>query len=105
MDRHAVLGEIYSAIRRANELREADAHIACAEDTVLFGAAGSLDSLGLVALLIDVEEAVSDRAGTPTPLTDEHALSQRRNPFRTVGSLADFVVERLNGHAACPTPP
>lgn len=103
MDRTTVLAEIYTALRRANELREPDAQIACAEDTVLFGAAGALDSLGLVSLLMDVEEAISTRSGTPLVLADEHAMSQRRNPFRTVGALANYVLIRLHGDTACQT--
>ena len=100
MDRGVVLDEVYGAIRRANELRELDSRIACAEDTILYGSGGSLDSLGLVSLLMDVEEAVSARSGRPLVLTDEHAMSQRRNPFRTVGSLTDYVLERLNSTPA-----
>lgn len=96
MDRDTVLSEIYTALGRVNELREPDSQIACSPDTILFGQAGSLDSLGLVSLLMDVEEAVSARAGRPLMLTDEHAMAQRRNPFRTVGSLADFVLDRLS---------
>lgn len=103
MDRVTILEEIYTALRRANELREPDAQIACAEDTVLFGAAGALDSLGLVSLLMDVEEAISTRSGSPLALADEHAMSQRRNPFRTVGSLADYVLIRLHDDTACQT--
>jgi hypothetical protein len=101
MERDGVLEEIYTAVRRANELREPDAQVACAEDTVLYGPAGSLDSLGLVSLLMDVEEAVGTRAGTALTLTDEHAMSMHRNPFRTIGSLADYVVLRLNSVSAC----
>ena len=100
MDRAAVLEEIQGAIRRANELREPDARIACAEDTILYGPSGSLDSLGLVSLLMDVEEAVSARSSRPLVLTDEHAMSQRRNPFRTVASLTDYVLERLHTASA-----
>ncbi len=95
MERGEVLEDIYGAIRRVNELRESDARIPCAEETVLYGPEGVLDSLGLVSLLMDVEESVSTRAATPLALTDEHAMSQRRNPFRTVGALTDYVLNRL----------
>src|SRR5262245_27967804 len=95
VNRDTVLEEIYSAIRRTNELRAPDAQIPCTPETVLYGAEGNLDSLGLVSLLMDVEEGIGARTGTPLVLTDEHAMSQRRNPFRTIGSLADYVLERL----------
>ena len=41
-----------------------DDQIACEEETVLYGQAGRLDSLNLVSLILDVEEAVNERTGS-----------------------------------------
>lgn len=95
MDRDDVLKCIYAAVGRINELREPGQHLACNEETALYGAAGGLDSLNLVSLIMDVEEAVNDRTGGVLVLADERAVSQRRNPFRDVRSLADHVMTRL----------
>ena len=57
----------------------------------LYGHSSDLDSLGLVQLLIDVEERVSDRYGVPVSLTDEKAMSQTHSPFRSVNSLAQYL--------------
>jgi acyl carrier protein len=61
------------------------------EETVLFGPEGILDSLGLVALIVDVEEAIAERSGVAITLGDDRAVSQRASPFRTVGSLAEYI--------------
>ncbi len=95
MDRNAVLNEIYTALENVNKLREPHEQIACNPDTVLYGATGSLDSLGLVSLLMDIESSVSACSGKSLMLIDEHAMSQRRNPFRSVSSLADYILDRL----------
>jgi acyl carrier protein len=58
-----------------------------------------LDSLGLVALLIDVEEAFADH-GHILVLSDERALSQRRSPFRDIPSLVDYIERLLTEQAA-----
>jgi acyl carrier protein len=71
----------------------------CAEATVLYGREGGLDSLGLVSLILDVEEAVNAQTGRGLVLADEKALAQRRSPFRTVESLADYVMARLDQDA------
>ena len=97
VDRDVVVREIYQAIGRINELRDPGDRIACSEETVLYGSGGALDSLGLVSLILDVEQAVNERAGTSLVLADEQAMSQRRNPFRDVRSLADYVMSRLGG--------
>jgi hypothetical protein len=99
VDRIIVIGEIYEAIGRINELRDAKDRIACCEETVLYGPEGALDSLGLVSLIMDVEQAVNERSGTSVVLADAHAMTQRENPFRDVRSLADYVMSRLKACA------
>lgn len=60
-------------------------------DTALFGRNGLLDSLGLVTLVVAVEQAIEDELGISLSLADERALSQRASPYRTVGTLADYA--------------
>ena len=93
--RDAVLREIYQALSRINELRDLDDRVACAEEAVLYGSGGALDSLGLVSLILDVELAVNDLTGASPVLADAQAMAQRRNPFRDVRSMADYVMSRL----------
>lgn len=97
VDREVVVGEIYQALSRINELRDPEQRIACAETTVLYGSEGALDSLGLVSLIMDVEQAINERTGGSLVLADAQAMSERRNPFRDVRSLADYVMSRLGG--------
>ena len=61
------------------------------EATRLFGQGASLDSLGLVVLLLDVEQQINDRFDTLISLMDERAMSQTKSPFRSIGTLADYV--------------
>ncbi len=103
MERESVVREIYAAIRQANELRDPNDRLACAEDTVLYGHGGSLDSLGLVSLIMDVEAAVNDHFGVQLVLADQRAMMEKRNPFRDVRSLADYVLVRLKETQPCPT--
>jgi D-alanine--poly(phosphoribitol) ligase subunit 2 len=65
------------------------------EDTPLFGQEGLLDSLGLVTLVVAVEQAIEDEFGVNISLADEKAMSQRRSPYRTVGSLAEYASQML----------
>ena len=67
------------------------------ECTVLLGDQGLLDSLGLVTLLVDVEQGIADKTGTDIVLSDDRAVSARSSPFRTVGSLADYALELVAG--------
>jgi acyl carrier protein len=84
-------------------MRAPGEQISCEECTPLYGPSGTLDSLGLVSLVLDVEEAVNARTGYGLVLADERAVSQRRSPFRDVASLADHVITRLAEAEACPS--
>jgi hypothetical protein len=95
MERADAVRAIYQALERANALRDPPRQLTCSEDTILFGVAGALESLELVSLLVDVEEAVGQLTGQPLVLADEKAMAQRRNPFRDVRSLADYVLQRV----------
>ena len=60
-------------------------------DTVLFGQAGQLDSLGLVNLIVATEQKIEEEFGVAMTLADEKALSHESSPFRTIGTLADYI--------------
>ena len=69
------------------------------EATVLLGQDGLLDSLGLVNLLVDVEQTLEEETGTALVIGDDRAVSASHSPFRTVGSLADYAMDLLHQHA------
>ena len=64
-------------------------------DSILFGPGGVLDSLGLVSLVLGLEEALDDQYGVLVTLADERAMSQHRSPFRSVQALADYAAELI----------
>jgi hypothetical protein len=64
--------------------------------TCLFGADALLDSAALVSLLIEVEQQINDAAGSEILLADDRAMSQKRSPFRNIGTLAEYVVLLLS---------
>lgn len=68
-------------------------------DTPLFGTDGSLDSVGLVSLVVAVEQAIEDELGVSVSLADEKALSQRHSPYRTIGSLAEYARRAIQERA------
>jgi acyl carrier protein len=58
---------------------------------------GNLDSLGLVTLVVDLEERLLDDFGVAVALASERALSRKQSPYRTVGTLSDYVVALAAG--------
>lgn len=62
------------------------------DDTVLVGTDPVLDSLGVVQLIVEIEQRVEQGHNVSVTLANDKAMSQRNSPFRTVGVLADHVV-------------
>ena len=65
-------------------------------DTRLYGSQSGLDSIGLVSLIADVEDAISEQFDLTIVLADERAMSQRASPFRRVSTLRDYINELVN---------
>jgi len=81
---------IFNAIEMTNNAREDDKQIPVSEDTELYGTGGQLDSMGLVAFLVDIEESFLDNE-IEISLSDERAMSQSSSPFRNVQSLTEYI--------------
>ena len=85
---------VLEAVRSVNLVRTAEARLDVSPDAPLFGPGSPLDSLGLVSLLIDIEEALQ-RCGYDMTLSDARAMSQRHSPFRNVPSLVSYIMESI----------
>ncbi|MFW2525515.1 hypothetical protein ACN5O8_07285 [Aliarcobacter butzleri] len=63
--------------------------------TRLYGEKSVLDSIGLVYLITDIEEKISDEFSKNIVLADEKAMSQKTSPFRDVETLAKYIQNLL----------
>jgi acyl carrier protein len=61
------------------------------ETTRLIGRESALDSLGLVNLLVDLEQRIDEHCNCSITLADDRAMSQTNSPFRTIQSLTDYI--------------
>lgn len=65
------------------------------EEIRIFGGDSLFDSMHIVNIIVLVEEGISDVFNIDITLADEHAMSQSKSPFKTIGTLADYIVNRL----------
>jgi len=65
------------------------------DDTHLLGGQSPLDSIGLVTLIADLEGDIQREFGKSVTLADEKAMSRTLSPFRKVGTLVEYVDEKL----------
>ena len=82
---------IFNAIKEINEQLPQEQQLGQSTKTVLFGKDGRLDSLGLVNILVIIEQNIEDEFDVIITIADERAMSQKHSPFRTIGTLADYI--------------
>jgi hypothetical protein len=94
MDAVKVETIILDAMRTANLARDRSEQLDVSPTAVIFGPGSPLDSLGLVGLLIDIEDGLRTE-GVEVTLSDDRAMSQQRSPFRSVPRLAVYIATLL----------
>ena len=98
-DKASITDVVFAAMQELNEQMLEENPLNISDDTVLFGQDGQLDSMGLVNLIVLIEEGIVERFNLNVMLADEKAMSAKTSPFRTVGTLTGYIAERLDGHS------
>jgi acyl carrier protein len=97
--RERVLQAIARAIGQLNRTRPAGRRLGTAPETELLGEGGSVDSLGFVNLVVAIEEEIEEEFGVAVSIADAQARARTGHPFRTVGTLADYVTALVEARA------
>jgi len=93
--RDQIFAIISDAIIDLNEELDYDHLRKPIDTTAIFDGDESLDSLSLVSLIVDIEARVEDSFSTEVVLASEKAMSMQNSPYRSVGSLTEFVLGEL----------
>ena len=93
MNLEKVIDEICKAVNEYLESKDID--VETYENSVLFGQNSVLDSIGLVNVIVDIESKFLDEE-IEISLISEKAMSRRNSPFRTIKTLAEFIIEQIN---------
>ena len=82
---------IYKSIDEVNSQMSKDEQLIKSPDTVLYGESSSIDSIGLINIIVTVEQNIEDDFEKSITLADQKAMSQKQSPFKTVESLAKYI--------------
>jgi acyl carrier protein len=91
LDRSVALGIVLSALREAVDQNGGDP-ASVNDDTVIVGPGAVIDSIGVVSLIVDIEQRLEMEHQVPVTLANDRAMSQRNSPFRTPAVLADHIL-------------
>jgi acyl carrier protein len=99
LNRQTVVQTILSVLNDLLETFSEGERAMLDETTRLIGRSAVLDSIGLVTLIVEVEQRLETDYGLVVVLADDRAMSQTRSPFLSVGTLADYVMQLAAEHA------
>jgi len=91
MDREEALKVVVACLKDAVEQFGGTDAPEITSDTVIVGQGAVLDSIGVVSLIVDIEQRLEMDHDISVTLASEKAMSQRNSPFRNVGVLAEHV--------------
>lgn len=92
-----IIDIIVAEAKELNEELESKIPVEMGADAPLFGGDGVLNSIALVTLIVAVEQSLEDEFDAALTIADEKAMSQKTSPFRTIGSLSDYVQKLIKG--------
>lgn len=91
IDRTLALEIVLSVLRDAVTQNGGDAS-GVTDETVIVGPGAVLDSIGVVSLIVDIEQRLEMDHQISVTLANDRAMSQRNSPFRTPAVLADHIL-------------
>lgn len=89
--RSDIMELVLSSLEEVLAMADGKSSAVIGEETYLIGRDAVLDSMGLVTLIVDVEQRLEEEYGAVLVLADERAMSQKHSPFRSVRSLTDYI--------------
>jgi acyl carrier protein len=91
IDRTTAVEIVLAALREAVDQNGGDVAGVNAE-TVIVGRGAVIDSIGVVSLIVDIEQRLEMEHQVSVTLANDRAMSQRNSPFRTASVLADHIL-------------
>ena len=93
-EKDEIIKVIYVSMRELNYQLPQERKLIEALDTILVGEGGVLDSLGLITLLVNIEQALSKKCYLAVALVDVlMAEHEGEHPFHDVTALTNWVVQ------------
>jgi acyl carrier protein len=93
--REDIVGLVYAAIDEVNAQSAEGVLVDKNVDARLLGSDKGVDSLTFVNLVVAIEEQIQNVLGKSVVLVDEDSMALQEHPFRTVGTLADYIEKVL----------
>jgi hypothetical protein len=91
--REGIVDLVYRTVDEVNEELDGEVKLEKNAETVLYGRGARIASMALVSFIVAVEDNLREAFGLSVTLANEKAMSMERSPFKTLGSMIDYVAD------------
>jgi acyl carrier protein len=91
LERQKAVEVVVACLKDAVEQSGGEA-AAVGEETPIVGPGAVIDSIGVVSLIVDIEQKLEADFQVSVTLASDRAMSQKSSPFRNAGVLADHIL-------------
>ncbi len=95
ISKQQIVDTIFRAIDELNMLLPSHMQLTKQSSTILLGEGGVLDSLGLINLIVSVEDKMQSELGVQVIILDEDSLANPKGPYQTIDGLASWILSRI----------
>jgi acyl carrier protein len=95
LSKEKIIQTIFDAVDELNTILTEEERLEKSPETLLAGEKGSLDSLGLINFIVEVESRVQKDLGLALNLIE--ALDSPEEPMRSISRLVEFIEVQANG--------
>ena len=89
------LNLIFSSVKNLNKQQPPESKLKSKKNELLIAEKSNLDSLGLVTLLIMIEDKIKKDLNKKIVLVNDKLISVENTPFKTIDSLARWLVKNV----------
>ena len=89
------LNLIFSSVKDLNKQQPPESKLKSKKNELLIAEKSNLDSLGLVTLLIIIEDKIKKDLKKKIVLVNDKLISVENTPFKTIDSLARWLVKNV----------
>ena len=82
---------VYKAVDEINQLLPQDKKVKKSLETVLLGKSAALDSLGLVNLIVEIEQGIQENFNSSINLADQRSFAGQKTPLQNINALIEYL--------------
>ena len=89
--KNVIIDIIFSSIREVNEQQPNENRLKLDKKEFLVSDKSNIDSLGLITLLVNIEDKINKSYNLKLNLLEEKFISDKETPFETIDELAEWL--------------